>query len=184
MKKLGLGLGLLVSSLSFTQVEEFGYVTDMMVDHAYTLDYEELYQSQFHQRKTPDANPGLTGGAVVKFCPVNRCFVDLSDSLCTKIVYDKKTKQEWVKEDSIKMISRVETDTQIKITIKCKPGTMTSTDTEYGYFVYNKLPRKDEPKFVIYYIDTYNNNWVHVEYTPLGTTVEEGYLKIKEILGN
>ena len=49
------------------------------------------------------------------------------------------------------MISRVETDTQIKITIKCKSGTMSNTDTEYGYFVYNKKPRKNEPKFVIYY---------------------------------
>lgn len=183
MRKLILSLGLLVSSLSFTQVIEIGYCTDMMVDHAYTLDYEELYQSQFHQRKTPDADLGLTGGASVKFCPVNRYFVDLSDSLCTKIVYDEKTKQEWVKEDSIKMISRVETDTQIKITIKCKSGTMSNTDTEYGYFVYNKKPRKNEPKFVIYYYTTFENN-THVEYSPLGTHIEEGYLKLKELLGN
>ena len=179
MKKLVLGLGLLVSGLSFTQVEEFAYVTDVAVDHAYTLDYEELYQSQFHQRKTPDANHHID----IKFCPVNRYFVDLSDSLCTKFVYDKKTKQDWSKEDSIKMISRVETDTQIKITIKCKPGTMTNTDTEYGYFVYNKLPRKDEPKYVLYYFDTRNNN-VYVEYTPLGSHVEEGYLVLKEMFGN
>lgn len=179
MKKLVLVLGLLVSSLSFTQVEEFVYTTDMMVDHAYTLDYEELYQSQFHQRKTTDANHHID----IKFCPVNRYFVDLSDSLCTKFVYDKKTIQEWTKEDSVKMISRVETDTQIKITIYAKPGTMQSTDSEYCYFVYNKKPRKDEPKYVCYFFDTRNNN-VHVEYTPLGTPVEEGYLKIKEMFGN
>jgi len=183
MRKLILSLGLLVSSLSFTQVIEIGYCTDMMVDHAYTLDYEELYQSQFHQRKTPDADLGLTGGASVKFCPVNRYFVDLSDSLCTKIVYDEKTKQEWVKEDSIKMISRVETDTQIKITIKCKSETMSDADVEYGYFVYNKKPRKNEPKFVIYYYNPFDNN-THVEYSPLGTHIEEGYLKLKELLGN
>ena len=184
MKKLIVSLIVLVNSLSFGQVIEFVYGTDVMVDHAYTLDYEELYQSQFHQRKTPDANPGLTGGAVVLFCPVNRYFVDLSDSLCTKFVYDKTTKQEWVKEDSIKMISYIETETQIKITLKCKPGTMTDTDAEYAYFVYNKKPRKNEPKYVCYFIDTYNNDRVHVEYSPLGSHVEEGYLKVKELFGN
>jgi len=166
MKKILLSLGLLVSSLSFTQVIDVSSFDDGFRIYTELSDYEEIYDSIFVERNSPKK---LTfnylfpdGGAYIYR-------IDLSDSLITIIHGDEIING---KSDKIKLNSFSETEKQIRFSY--------NSTLDFGNLdiIYNKIQREYEPRFVMIFKDDEKNKMV-VLFSPLNTRLEDSYFEVR-----
>ena len=165
MKKLVLSLGLLVSSLSFTQVIDVSSFDDGFRIYTELSDYEEIYDSIFVERFSPKE---LTFNYLFPNGALNY-YIDLSDSLITifhetELLCDKSNK--------IKFKSFSETEKQIRFSYN---------DINDGVnldIIYNKIQREYEPRFVMMFKDDEKDKTV-VLFSPLNTILEDSYFEVR-----
>jgi len=165
MKKILLSLGLLVSSLSFTQLIDVSSFDDGFRIYTELSDYEEIYDSIFVERNSPKK---LTFNYLFPSGVLNY-YIDLSDSLITifhetKLLCDKSNK--------VKLKSFSETEKQIKFSYN------DIDDGDNLDIIYNKIRREYEPRFVMIFKDDEKNKMV-VLFSPLNTRLKDSYFEVR-----
>ena len=166
MKKLLLSLGLLVSSLSFTQVIDVSSFVDGFRIYTELTDYEEIYDSIFVERISPKK---LTFNYLFPDGGAYLYRIDLSDSLITIIHGDEVISG---KSDKIKLNSFSETENQIRFSYN---------DIDDGVnldIIFNKIQRAYEPRFVIIFKDDEKNKMA-VLFSPLNKRLEDSYFEVR-----
>ena len=166
MKKLLLSLGLLVSSLSFTQVIDVSSFVDGFRIYTELTDYEEIYDSIFVERNSPKK---LTFNYLFPDGGAYLYRIDLSDSLITIIHGDEVISG---KSDKIKLNSFSETENQIRFSYN---------DIDDGVnldIIFNKIQRAYEPRFVIIFKDDEKNKMA-VLFSPLNKRLEDSYFEVR-----
>lgn len=118
----------------FTQALSQQYemlMNELTMTFAYTLNYDSLYRSNFGVPKEFGAGNE------------NKYVVDLNTMMCTHYVNGRS-------HGEAKLLSFSETPSQLLFSF-LDHGKLSNEDfVRYG--VYNKKPRKDEPRFVLYYL--------------------------------
>ena len=169
MRKLILSLGLLVSSLGFTQVIDVTSFNDGFGTHTELTDYDEIYDSIFVEKMSPKK---LTFNYLFPDGGVYLYRVDLSDSLITIFHGDEMITG---KSDKIKIKSFSETEKQVRF----------SYDSKFGFgkidIIYNKIQREYEPRFVMIFKDDEKNKMA-VLFSPLNTRLEDSYFELRSLI--
>lgn len=169
MRKLILSLGLLVSSLGFTQVIDISSFYDGFRIYTELTDYEEIYDSIFVEKVSPKE---LTFNYLFPDGGIYLYRIDLSDSLITIFHGDEIITG---KSDKIKIKSFSETEKQIKF----------SYDSKFGFgnidIIYNKIQREYEPRFVMIFKDDEKNKMA-VLFSPLNTRLEDSYFDLRNLM--